>query len=86
MDGQKKMDGQDRKNRQDGLMDKNRWLVGWIEKQIYEKIDGWMDGKYRWMVGCIKNWMDGWKEGYKIDGWLDGFKLLYEIIYGYKNI
>ena len=65
------MDGQ--KKQIDGLMDKNRWMVGWIENQIYEKIDGWMDGKYRWMVGCIKK-MDGWVEGRtkkQMDGWTD---------------
>ena len=38
--------------------EKNRWMVGWIEK-----MDGWMDKK-RWMVGWIekrkKRWMVGW--------------------------
>ena len=33
----------------DGWMDKkmikNRWMVGWMDKnKIYKKIDGWLDG------------------------------------------
>ena len=36
--------------------EKNRWMVGWIEKNI----------KNRWMVGWIEKIYE------KKDGWLDG--------------
>ena len=45
----------DRNNRWMVGLIKNRWMVGWRAKKIYEKIYGWMDRKDRWMVGCIVN-------------------------------
>ena len=39
--------------------EKNRWMVGWIEK-----MDGWMDKKK------MDGWMDRKKK--KKDGWLEG--------------
>ena len=60
--------------------EKNRWMVGWIEK-IYEKnMDGWMDKKNEkkdgWLDGQKKKknrWMVGWIEKiYEKNGWLDG--------------
>ena len=56
---------------------KNRWMVGWMDKKIYEKMDGWMDKKQMdgWMDRKKKKKkMDGWKDKNmkKIDGWLEG--------------
>ena len=41
----------------DGWMDR----YGWIDKQMMDRYDGWMD----WMDGWID--MDGWMD----DGWMD---------------
>ena len=76
------MDKKMEKNRWMGWIDiieKNRWMVEWIEK-IYDKkqMDGWMDRKkkkiYGWLDGQKKRWMVGWIEKIyeKKYGWLDG--------------
>ena len=69
----------------DGLIEKNRWMVGRTGKkynhgQIDRKMDGWMARKNRWMGRMdgqkkiyMKKYMDGWMDGQKkyMDGWMD---------------
>ena len=36
--------------------------------------------KIRWMVGWIKNEIDGWMDKQQMDGWMDSKKQMVELI------